>query len=176
MKAGKTMNAVLPFPSHGESPSQALDLSELIHEVCDDLDAKRVASRVSIEIDAPPYTMIHADRACLRQAIESLLLATFAASPLGSDVVLTTFSDETGVELEIASGGAFPAVGASRTDSSAEGLVSGASWQGIWSEIRRAVHRDGAEISMGDCPDGGLAFTLHFPRAAGETDKARRAA
>jgi signal transduction histidine kinase len=166
------MNAVLPFPSHGESPSQTLDLSELIHEVCDDLDTKRVASRVSIEIDAPPYTMIHADRARLRQTIENLLLATFAASPLGSDVVLTTFSDETGVELEIASGGAFPVDGAA----SAVPLLSAADRQGVWSEIRRTVNRDGAEISVGDCPDGGLAFTLHFPREAGESDNARRAA
>jgi hypothetical protein len=175
IKAGKTMNAVLPFPSPGGSPSELFDLSEMIHEVCGELDSTRVASRVSIEIDAPPHTMVHADRARLRGAIESLLLATFATSPLGSDVVLTTYTDEAGVELEIASGGEFPLDGASRASWSAEGLASGADWQGVWSEIRRSVNRDGVEISIGDCPDGGLAFTLHFARPAGETD-ARRAA
>ncbi len=171
------MNAVLPFPSRGEPRSQEFDLSDLIHEVCGGLETKRVACRVSIEIDAPPHTMIHGDRGQLRQAIESLLTATFAASPVGSDVVLTTFSDEASVELEIASGGSFPVAGASSVDSPADELLSGAGWQSAWSKIRRIVTRDGAEVSMGDCPDGGLAFTLHFPPFPGERAvRARRAA
>ena len=170
------MNAVLPFPSRGESRSQEFDLSDLIHEVCGDLETKRVACRVSIEIDAPPHTMIHAHRDPLRQAIEGLLTATFAASPVGSDVVLTTFSDEMGVELEIAAGGSFLVDGASSVGSLADGRLSGDNWQSTWSEIRRIITRDGAEISMADCPDGGLAFTLHFPRFPGETVSTRRAA
>jgi hypothetical protein len=155
------MTNVLPFPSRGQPGAREFDLSDLVHEVCRELESQQTTRCVGIELDVPPFTMIHADRGLLRCSIGQLLTTSMAVSPTGSDVVLTGIRVEEGVELEIASGGAMFIDGAQEDAVDSRWAAGG--WRAAWLEVRRIMARNGVEISIDKCPDGGLAFTLFFP-------------
>jgi hypothetical protein len=154
----------------------AFDLSDLLYEVAGELEMQGTARRVGIQVDTPPYTMICADRQLLQRSIAQLLTTSLGVSPPGSDVVVTTFRDCDGVELEIASGGAVLIDAASQETAPADRQWPDASWETVWLEARRNMARDGVSISVADCPDGGLAFTLFFPRSRDKSAARRHAA
>jgi hypothetical protein len=146
----------------------------LVHELCRELESQQTTRCVGIELDVPPFTMIYADRGLLRGSIGQLLTTTIAVSPTGSDVVLTAIREKEGIELEIASGGTMFIDGAQ--EDAADSRWAAGGWRTAWSEVRRIMARNGVEISIDKCPDGGLAFTLFFPHWRGKGTGTRQAA
>lgn len=166
------MNPLLPFPSSDGHETRVFDLSGLVHEVCDSLESGGLTHGVSIEVDAPPHTMIQANRTRLGQALGNLLAIIIAASPERSDLVLTTISDEDGVELEVAGGSSNFHEDLGSEDGTLVNLAS----HEAWSDIRRMAVEGGTEISIADCPEGGIACTIFFPRCRDENAGSRQAA
>ena len=170
------MSALLPFPPSGNRPSRVFDLSGLVHEVCESLESESLSRGVSIEADAPPHTMIRADRVQLGEALENLLTIILAVSPARSDVILTTISDEDGVELEVAGGGSIFHEHGQCDDPPKDISLVDARWQETWRDIRRIIAEGGAELSIAKCPEGGIACTIYFPRCRDEDAGSRKAA
>jgi hypothetical protein len=120
--------------------------------------------------------MVRADRLRLRQALENLLTILLAVSPARSDLLLTTVRDEGGVELEVAGGRSIFLENASCNDPLEIAPFVDSPWQETWSEIRRMIAADGAEISTDACPEGGIACTIYFPHGRDEDADSRKAA
>jgi signal transduction histidine kinase len=117
--------------------------------------------------------MVRGDRRQLRGLLIRLLGNALSASPAGSQIVVTTYSNKDGVEVEVAD---------DRSESVelllGEGLSAGAGDARplSWSEVQQIAAGCGAQISVADCPDSGVAMTVHFPRLTGADGGSRKAA
>lgn len=167
------MSSLVPFPSPADLPE--FDVSDLLQEVCDALELESLRNRVPIEVDAPPYCMIHGDRRQLRMLLIRLIGNAVAASSPGNQIIVTAYSEASGVEVEVADD----------RDGSVERLMTdglgpirgdGEPRVLAWSEVQRIVAACGARISLVDCPDGGIAITVHFPHCTDEDTRTRKAA
>ena len=96
------MTSLVPFPPLPSADLPEFDISDLLQEVCDALERDSLRRRVPIEVDAPPYTMVRGDRRQLRVLLIRLIGNALSASPAGSQIVVTTYSNEDGVEVEVA--------------------------------------------------------------------------
>lgn len=167
------MTSLVPFPPLPSADLPEFELSDLLQEVCDALERESLRRRVPIEVDAPPYTMVRGDRRQLRVLLIRLIGNALSASPAGSQIVVTTYSDEDGVEVEIAD---------DRSESLelllGDGLAPGAGDARplSWSEVRQIVAGCGAQIFVAGCPEGGVAMTVRFPLVTGEDGGSRKAA
>jgi signal transduction histidine kinase len=171
------MSNLLPFPPHEHPGGEPFDLSDLVHEVCRSLEAESLRRRVDIEVDAPPYTMIRADRGQMERALQRLLEGALAATPAGGEIIVTTYSDDDGVELEVAdSSSGYVQQLSCQTSDGPESAWDNVAGQDAWSEVRRIVANQGGQISVADCPEGGVAFTIQFPNSDDSDAESRKAA
>ena len=167
------MTSLVPFPPQPSADLPEFDISDLLQEVSDSLERESLRRRVPIEVDAPPYTMVRGDRPRLRVLLTRLIGNALSASPAGSQIVVTAYSDEDGVEVEVAD---------DRSESVelllGEGLAAGAGEARpmSWSEVQQIVASCGGQISVAGCPEGGLAMTVQFPRVTDEDAGSRKAA
>jgi signal transduction histidine kinase len=173
MQREKNMTSLVPFPPLPSANLPEFDISDLLQDVCDALERESLRRRVPIEVDAPPYTMVRGDRRQLRGLLIRLLGNALSASPAGSQIVVTTYSNQDGVEVEVAD---------DRSESVelllGEGLSAGAGDARplSWSEVQQIAAGCGAQVSVADCPDSGVAMTVHFPRLTGTGGGSRKAA
>lgn len=167
------MTSLVPFPPLSSVALPEFDLSDLLQEVCEILERDSVRRRVPIEIDAPPYTMIHGDRRQLRGLLLRLIGNAVAASPAGSQIIITAYSDHDGIEVEVADNRA-ECVDLLLDEGLAGGV--GDTRPLSWSEVQDLVAECGAQIFATDCPDGGIAMTVQFPRWTDDQGGSRKAA
>jgi hypothetical protein len=167
------MSSLVPFPPLADLPE--FDISDLLQEVADALEYESLRRRVPIEIDAPPYMMIHGERRQLRMLLIRLIGNALSTNPAGSQIVITAYSDEDGIEVEVAD---------DRAESAelllSEGLAAipggGEPRPMPWLEVQQIVAACGARISVSGCPEGGVAMTVQFPRVTDEEARSRKAA
>jgi K+-sensing histidine kinase KdpD len=164
------MSSLVPFPPPADLPE--FDISELLQEVAEALDHESLRRRVPIEIDAPPYLMVHGERRQLQQVLFGLIGNALGSSPAGTQIVVTAVADEHGVEVEVAD---------DRSESAEllvrEGLAPVAGTGPMsWSEVQQIVAACGARISVLGCAEGGLATTVDFPRLTNADAGSRKAA
>lgn len=167
------MSSLVPFPPLADLPE--FDISDLLQEVSEVLERESLRRRVPLEIDAPPYTMVHGDRRQLRVLLVRLVGSAITASPAGSQIVITASSDEDGVEVEVAD---------DRSESVElllnEGLPAiaggGEPRPMPWAEVQQIVAACGARISVTSGPDGGAAMSVRFPRVTDDDTGSRKAA
>jgi len=167
------MTSLVPFPPLPSLALPEFDISDLLQEVCDSLEHDSVRRRVPIEMDVPPFTMVHGDRRRLRGLLLRLIGNAVWASPAGSQIIITAYRSADGVELEVAD---------DRSERAEllldEGLPAEAedAERLPWSEVQQWVAGCGAFISAADCPDGGIALTVQFPRYSDQDGGSRKAA
>jgi signal transduction histidine kinase len=167
------MSSLVPFPPHPSADLPEFDISDLLQEVGDALERESLRRRVPIEVDAPPYMMVRGDRRELRVLLTRLIGNALSASPAGSQIVVTAYEDEDGVEVEVAD---------DRSESAelllSEGLAAtaGDARPLSWLEVQQIVARCGGQISVAGCPEGGVAMTVRFPRRTDEDAGSRKAA
>ncbi|NLF69694.1 MAG: HAMP domain-containing histidine kinase [Candidatus Anammoximicrobium sp.] len=169
------MSSFLPFSHQSEADVGEFDVSDLLQEVGEALERESLRRRVPIEIDAPPYTMVRGDRQTLRLLLTRLISNALSASPPGGEIVVTAYSDEQGVEVEVAD---------DRSESVEllidSGLVAVAGTGDVrampWSEVQRVAAACGGRISIAPCPEGGVAMSVQFPRLSDADTSSRRAA
>lgn len=164
------MSSLVPFPLPADLPE--FDISELLQEVVEALDRESLRRRVPIEIDAPPYLLVHGERRQLRQLLFGLIANALASSPAGSQIVITAVADDEGIEVEVAD---------DRSESVEllvrEGLAPRAEAGPMsWLELQQVVAACGGRLAVCDCAAGGLAATVQFPRVAAEDAESKRAA
>jgi signal transduction histidine kinase len=144
---------------------ETFTLRELVAEVCQPLEARFSAQAIQTVIDIPQNQTITAERELLRRAVRNLVLNAVEAMPNGGLLTATSAAGAQTVELEIADTG--PALSDEERQQAFELLPTaqrgGAGW-GL-AVVYRIAELHGGSVSVTNCPDGGVAFTLGLPRA-----------
>jgi signal transduction histidine kinase len=101
----------------------------------------------------------------LRQAIYNLTVNALDAMPTGGELVVTSYSGPGAVELEIADSGT--GLSDEARTRAFEPFFSTKNGSGLGlSVVRRLLSALGGDVAATNCPEGGAAFTLRFPRRA----------
>jgi K+-sensing histidine kinase KdpD len=166
------MSRLLPFPELPSSSSASFDADDVLQELAESLEVRAMRKRVTVEVDAPPYTMIAGDPQAARRVFQQLLLEAIDATPAGRAVVVTVYGAQEGVEVEIAEGGVVRVdTPQARATQAAE-----ASREQRWRELEQLVVGLGAQLEINECPDGGTAYTVRFAPPGEQGTKNRQAA
>lgn len=141
-----------------------ISLRRLIEECCRPLQARMAACGIRAVIDVPADQMVWGNRVSLGRAVRNLILGAVDAMPGGGVLVATSALAHDSVELEIADSG----------DSLCEESLhcafepSGKSHRGtsdwVLAAVRQIAESHGGSVSVANCPEGGVAYTLRIPR------------
>jgi signal transduction histidine kinase len=138
-------------------------LRESVEEVIASLEPRLSDQAIQATIDIPSGQYVTADRELLGRAVRNLVLNAVDAMPKGGSLVATSSIGSHGVELEIADTG--PTLSDEEREQVFELLPtaqrSGAGW-GL-AMVRRIAELHGGTITVANCPEGGVAFTLLIP-------------
>ena len=158
------VNDLLHFTTDRQPNKSHFDTCALIHEVCDALRPQCEAQQILVDIDVPPSLKLSADRDMVRRALLNLMLNALDVMPGGGELTITGCDTKYGVELEVAdSGPGLPEDAMATLFEPFYTTKSGGTGLGLAIVLRTAqVH--GGEVVAANCPQGGAAFTLKFPR------------
>jgi signal transduction histidine kinase len=159
-----TVNDLLSFTAERDPRLVPVRLCELIQDIHGSLAPQLSAQGIHSEIDVPRGLTVMADRDMLRRAVLNLTLNALDAMPDGGDLVVTGYGGTAGVELEIADSGpgltdevrqrAFEPFFTTKSSGTGLGLAI----------VYRVAEVHGGDVTAMNCPEGGAAFTLRFPR------------
>ena len=143
---------------------QSFPLRELVEEVIASLASRLAAQAIDVFLDVPSDHRITGQRELLRRAVENLVLGAIDAMPEGGSLVATSAAEPQAIELEIADTG--PAMSDQERHEAFELLPAaqrgGTGW-GL-AVVRRIAELHGGRVTVANCPEGGVAFTLRIPR------------
>jgi len=143
---------------------QSFPLRDLVEENVASLALRLAAQAIDVFLDVPSDHRITAQRELLRRAVENLLLNAIDAMPEGGSLVVTSAAEPQAIELEIADTG--PAMSDQERHEAFELLPAaqrgGTGW-GL-AVVHRIAELHGGRVTVANCPDGGVAFTLRIPR------------
>lgn len=156
------MNDLLRFPAPGGSADSSFDVSDVMHEVCETLDLASFRRGVNLDVDAPPYTILYGDRDQFRTALHLLLTRVLEVVPRGSDIVVSAYGEDHGVEVEVADAGTgiAHALPQSLLDF---GRDEQSSHTQAFAEVRRVIAALGGELKIHDDGTQQAVITVHFP-------------
>lgn len=164
------MDSFFPFRNGPGADPPSFDVSDELQEVAERLEMYSLRRGVQIEVDAPPYAMVKAQRSRIRQVFWHLMtLAVDATSP-GGDVIVTAYQDDKGVDVEFAEG---DADGTSEFGVSAR--ASRAARQRL-DDVRRMLAAEQLHLQIRECADGTRAYILQLRHPDAPDSESRRAA
>lgn len=159
-----TVNDLLNFTAHRNPQWQTFVVGDLVEEVCDSVGPQLDAQMIDIEIDVPPQTLLTADREMVRRALLNLVLNAIDVMPAGGDLVITSYEGIRGFEIEVADSGpglseedqrrVFEPFYSKKQHGTGLGLAV----------VYHVAEAHGGTVSASNCPEGGAAFTIKFPR------------
>lgn len=162
-----TVNDLLSFTAHRQPQPSSFVVGTLVEEIVESLAPQLEAQAIDVDIDVPPNTVLSGDREMIRRAVLNLVLNALDAMPDGGDLVITSYDGAAGFEIEVAdSGPGVPEQHRRRLFEpffSTKGTGTGLGLAIV--EHIAAAH--GGNVTVTNCPEGGAAFTLHFPRRRG---------
>jgi signal transduction histidine kinase len=147
-------------------PWGTFPLQTLVEEAAKSLASRCKDQAIETTIDIPADLLVTADPLLLRRAIENLMLSAIAAMPRGGSLVAISIAGPKSVELEIADTGA-PLSDEGRRhafEPSGTNERGASGWE--LAMVRRIAQRHGGDVTVANCPDGGVAFTLQISRRA----------
>jgi len=161
-----TVSDLLNFAADPTPSMQSTRLDQLIGDVVESLQEQLSAQHIKTEIDVPNDATVFVDQEMTRSVLLNLVFNAMDAMPDGGEIVVTAVNSAGGVELEVADSGPglsddvrdhlFEPFYTTKRDGTGLGLAV----------VEQIVRAHGAQISVMNCPEGGAAFTLHFPRQA----------
>jgi signal transduction histidine kinase len=144
---------------------QTFSLRDLLAEVCRPLESRLSTQAIQTIIDIPENQTVTAERELFQHAVRNLVLNAVEAMPAGGLLTATSAASGQSIELEIADSG--PALSDEERRQVFALLPSvqrgGAGW-GL-AVVHRIAELHGGNVSVTNCPDGGVAFTLRIPRS-----------
>jgi signal transduction histidine kinase len=159
-----TVNDLLNFTAHRNPQWQTFVVGDLVDEVCDSVGPQLEAQMIDVDIDVPPQTLLTADREMVRRALLNLVLNAVDAMPEGGDLVITSYDGARGFELEVADSGpglsdedkrrVFEPFYSTKQHGTGLGLAV----------VYHVAEAHGGTVTASNCPEGGAAFTILFPR------------
>jgi signal transduction histidine kinase len=162
------VNDLLHFAADRDPRWEWLDMRRLLAELLDSLRPQLEAQHIQATIDLPTPFHLRADREMLRRALLNLCLNAMDAMPDGGTLSIAAYQAPGGIELEVADTGpgltddarrrAFEPFFSTKSHGTGLGLTI----------VSRIVEVHGGTCIAQNCPDGGAAFTLRFPKRAME--------
>src|SRR6478752_3487069 len=159
-----TVSDLLSFTAHRQPQWQTFLVCDLVNEVCESLEPQLEAQMIDVDIDVPPNTLLSADREMIRRAVLNLVLNAIDAMPDGGTLVITSYDNARGFELEIADSGpglndevkrrAFEPFYSTKQNGTGLGLAI----------VYHVAEAHGGTVTAMNCPEGGAAFTIKIPR------------
>src|SRR5690348_514352 len=159
-----TVSDLLSFTAHRQPQWQTFLVGDLVNEICESLEPQLEAQMIDVDIDVPPNTLLSADRELMRRAVLNLVLNAIDAMPEGGTLVITSYENARGFELEVADSGpglsdevkrkAFEPFYSTKQNGTGLGLAI----------VYHVAEAHGGTVSAMNCPDGGAAFTIKLPR------------
>jgi signal transduction histidine kinase len=159
-----TVSDLLSFTAHRQPQWQTFLVGDLVNEICESLEPQLDAQMVDVDIDVPPNTLLSADRELMRRAVLNLVLNAIDAMPDGGTLVITSYENARGFELEVADSGpgltdevkrkAFEPFYSTKQNGTGLGLAI----------VYHVAEAHGGTVSAMNCPEGGAAFTIKIPR------------
>ncbi|MGL4514208.1 MAG: sensor histidine kinase [Lacipirellulaceae bacterium] len=159
-----TVNDLLSFSTHRHPQWNGFLVGDMIDEVCDSLAPQFDAQGVEVEIDVPPNTVLVGDRELLRRAVLNLVLNALDVMPRGGELVITSYQNGRGFELEVADSG--PGLTDEQKQRVFEPFYSTketGTGLGL-SVVAHVAEAHGGHVTAANCPEGGAAFTVYVPR------------
>lgn len=142
----------IPFPRRSNN-WQTLNAYHLVHDAVRASAKQFAAMGIDVQVDVPRSATLVADLDSMRGALRDLIQCAVAAMPEGGELSITVWSDERGFELEVA-------------DSRAQAIIRNRSplaCRQLPESVRHASQLHGGELTVANCPQGGLAVTLRIP-------------
>ena len=158
-----TVNDLLSFSAHRQPRREDFLICGLVEEVCASLEPQMDAQRVTVEVDAPPHTLLWADREMVRRALLNLVLNALDVMPGGGALVVSVIDGAAGLEIEVADSG--PGLTAEQQQKLFEPFFSTketGTGLGL-SVVAHVAESHGGSVSACNCPEGGAALTIRFP-------------
>lgn len=159
-----TVNDLLNFTAHRNPQWQTFVVGDLVEEVCDSVGPQLDAQMIDVEIDVPPQTLLTADREMVRRALLNLVLNAIDVMPEGGSLVVTSYDGVRGFEIEVADSGpglseedqrrVFEPFYSKKQHGTGLGLAV----------VYHVAEAHGGTVTATNCPEGGAAFTIKFPR------------
>jgi signal transduction histidine kinase len=161
-----TVSDLLQFTSHREPLWGRFDIGQVVRDVLESMAPQLNAQGIVTELDVPTGMWLLADREMFRRAMLNLVLNALDAMPQGGELDITCWSGPAGVELEVADSGPgiddrsrkrlFEPFYTTKQNGTGLGLAI----------VYRIAEVHGGCVRAANCPQGGAAFTLVFPRRA----------
>jgi len=159
-----TVSDLLSFTAHRQPQWQTFLVGDLVSEVIESLEPQLDAQMIDVDIDVPPNTLLSADREMFRRAVLNLVLNAIDAMRDGGSLVITSYENARGFELEIADSGpglneevkrrAFEPFYSTKQNGTGLGLAI----------VYHVAEAHGGTVTAANCPEGGAAFTIKIPR------------
>jgi signal transduction histidine kinase len=159
-----TVSDLLSFTAHRQPQWQTFLVCDLVNEVCESLEPQLEAQMIDVDIDVPPNTLLSADREMIRRAVLNLVLNAIDVMKDGGTLVITSYDNARGFELEIADSGpgltdevkrrAFEPFYSTKQNGTGLGLAI----------VYHVAEAHGGTVTAMNCPEGGAAFTIKLPR------------
>lgn len=161
-----TVNDLLNFTAHRQPQWQTFVVGDLVSEVYESLEPQLEAQMIDVDIDVPPHTLLTADREMMRRALLNLMLNAIDAMPDGGSLVITSYENGRGFELEVAdSGPGLPDAVKRRVFEPFYSTKQHGTGLGL-AFVQHVAEAHGGTVTAANCPEGGAAFTIKIPRQA----------
>lgn len=159
-----TVNDLLSFTAHRQPQPGSFLVCSMVQEVIESLSPQLEAQAVDVDIDIPPNSVLSGDREMIRRAVLNLVLNALDAMPDGGELVVTSYDGQTAFELEISDSG--PGISEQNRRRLFEPFFStkGTGTGLGLAIVEHVAQAHGGSIDVANCPEGGAAFTLRFPR------------
>jgi signal transduction histidine kinase len=161
-----TVSDLLSFTAHRQPQLHTFLVGDLVNEVCQSLEPQLEAQMIDVDIDVPPNTLLSADREMIRRAVLNLVLNAIDVMKDGGTLVITSYENARGFELEVADSGpgltdevkrrAFEPFYSTKQNGTGLGLAI----------VYHVAEAHGGTVTAMNCPEGGAAFTIKIPRRA----------
>lgn len=162
-----TVNDLLSFTAHRQPQWNSFLVGTLVEEVVDSLGPQLEAQAVDVDVDVPPNSILTGDREMIRRALLNLALNALDAMPDGGELVVTSYDGPAAFEIEVADSGSgvseqhrrrvFEPFYSTKDTGTGLGLAI----------VEHVAQAHGGTVCVANCPEGGAAFTLRFPRQPG---------
>jgi len=161
-----TVNDLFHLTSAREPLLCIVNVRALVEEVHTSLLPQLTAQGVATVLDVGEHVTVLADHAMLRRAVLHLTRNAIEAMPCGGELVVTSYSSPRGMELEIPDNG-FRLSDEARRRAFEPFFTTKDSGAGLGlAVVKRVVELHSGDVVAANCPEGGAAFTLRFPRRA----------
>ena len=163
-----TVTDLLQFTSHRDPHWAGFFVRAVVQDVIQSLAPQIEAQGIHVELDVPRHARVHADQQMMRRGILNLVLNALDAMPSGGELVITSWQNQQGWELEVADSG--PGIAQemrSRLFDPFFTTKSGGTGLGL-AIVYRIAEVHGGDVVALNCPEGGAAITIRIPHRAKE--------